>query len=86
VQSHHIKTKSAVIPRLDLTKIKRDAEFEAHLEVGTSDESHLTFTEGYDEDLLEEPCFPEKKMFSENIQLKEIDLVNRRSFKVPSDN
>jgi transcription initiation factor TFIID subunit TAF12 len=27
VQSHHLKTKSAVIPRLDLTKIKRDAEF-----------------------------------------------------------
>jgi hypothetical protein len=53
--------------------------------VGSSEESHLTFTEGFDEDLLEEPCFPEKKMFSENIQLKEIDLVNRTNFKMASE-
>lgn len=85
VNSHHLKTKSAVIPKLDLTKIKRDVDFESQPEVQQSEESsHMTLTEGFDEDemLLDDPVFAGKGFSDESIHFKEIDIVNRKACKL----
>lgn len=46
----------------------------------------MTLTEGFDDDelLLDDPIFAQKVFSEESIHFKEIDIVNRKAFKLVS--